>query len=63
MGGLRGRSEVWTLMVNKERPEQALGSRAFMYFCQVQMSYLVEAGSCGNLLTFPLVELVFLLSS
>lgn len=63
VGGLRGRSEVWTLMVNKERPEQALGSRAFMYFCQVQMSYLVEAGSCGNLLTFPLVELVFLLSS
>lgn len=63
VGGLRGWSEVWTLMVNKERPEQALGSRAFLYFCQVQMSYLVEAGSCGNFLTFPLVELVFLLSS
>lgn len=25
------------LMVNKERPEQALGSQMFMYFCQVQM--------------------------
>lgn len=50
------------LMVNKERPEQALGSQAFMYFCQVQMSHLVEARTCGNFL-FLLVESVFLLSS
>lgn len=50
------------LMVNKERPEQAFGSWAFTYFCQVQMSRLVEAGSWGNFLMFPLVEFVFLLS-
>lgn len=50
-------------MVNKERPEQTFGPRAFMYFCQTQMSHLVEAGSCGNFQMFPLDDFVFLLSS
>lgn len=51
------------LMVNKERPEQDFGSRAFVYFCQAQMSRLVEAGNCGNFVMFPLVDFVFLHST